>query len=67
MMAGEKRIKTATLNLRIDPEMKEGIEELARRSRRSVTSYIETLIARELEDDADFRAKAAASAKRKKR
>lgn len=36
--------KTATLNLRIDPELKAALERAARAERRSVTNLIEKLI-----------------------
>jgi len=58
------RIKSKTLNLRIDPALKEAAEQAAAEERRSLTSYIEKLI------DDDLRAReakrAAAAPKRRK-
>ena len=36
--------KTATLNLRIEPSVKEALREAARRERRSISNLIEVLI-----------------------
>ena len=41
--------KTATLNLRIDPAIKEAIREAAIRDNRSVANMVETLIRRHCE------------------
>jgi hypothetical protein len=38
------RLKSKTLNLRIDPELKDAAEQAAAEERRSLTSYIEKLI-----------------------
>jgi hypothetical protein len=38
------RIKSKTLNLRIDPELKDAADKAAAEERRSLTSYIEKLI-----------------------
>ena len=38
------RIKTATLNLRVDPALKEALREAAGREHRSVANMIEMLI-----------------------
>jgi hypothetical protein len=58
------RIKSKTLNLRIDPALKGAAEQAAAEERRSLTSYIEKLI------DDDLRAReakrAAAAPKRRK-
>jgi hypothetical protein len=54
------RLKSKTLNLRIDPELKEAAEQAAAEDRRSLTSYIEKLI------DDDLRKRAAAKAKGRK-
>jgi hypothetical protein len=40
----EKRLKTATLNLRIHPDLKDAAERAARDDHRSVTSLIEKLL-----------------------
>ncbi len=42
--------KTATLNLRIDPAIKEAARAAAVREHRSVANFIETLIRRHCED-----------------
>ncbi len=42
--------KTATLNLRIDPAIKEAAREAANREHRSVASFIEILIRQHCED-----------------
>lgn len=47
------RTKTATLNLRIDPTLKEALREAALREHRSVANMIELLI-REYCRDADI-------------
>jgi len=44
------RTKTATLNLRIEPELKAAAERAATDDRRSVTSLIEKLLAEYLEE-----------------
>ncbi len=44
------RTKTATLNLRIEPELKEAAERAATDDRRSVTSLIEKLLAEYLRE-----------------
>jgi hypothetical protein len=44
------RTKTATLNLRIDPGVKEGIRIAAERDHRSVANMIEILIRRHCAD-----------------
>ncbi len=41
--------KTASIGIRIEPEFKEALEEAARADRRSVASYIEKLIADDLQ------------------
>ncbi len=43
-------IKTATLNLRIDPAIKDAVRQAALREHRSVANFIETLIRRHCED-----------------
>jgi hypothetical protein len=40
----EKRLKTAQVNLRLQPEMKEAAERAAASDRRSLTSLIEKLL-----------------------
>ena len=40
----EKRIKTATLNLRIDPDLKIAAERAAAADNRSLTSLVEKLL-----------------------
>jgi hypothetical protein len=47
----EKRIKTAQVNLRLEPALKAAAEKAAAADHRSLTSYIEKLIA----DDIDGR------------
>lgn len=42
--------KTTTLNLRVDPAIKEAIREAALRENRSVANMVETLIRRHCED-----------------
>jgi len=44
-----KMAKTAAIGIRIEPELKESIEVAAKAERRSVASYIEKLIADDLE------------------
>lgn len=44
----QPRIKSATLNLRIDPALKAAVEKCAAQDRRSVTSLIEKLLAEHL-------------------
>jgi hypothetical protein len=39
------RLKSATLNLRIDPELKEAAEKAAADDRRSLTTLVEKLLA----------------------
>jgi predicted HicB family RNase H-like nuclease len=39
-----KRVKSATLNLRVSPEFKERLEEEATKVRRSVTNYVEATL-----------------------
>jgi len=41
--------KTAAIGIRIEPELKDAIEEAARSDRRSVASYIEKLIVDDLD------------------
>jgi predicted HicB family RNase H-like nuclease len=41
----QHRNKTATLNLRVDPKLKDAAEEAAAKDRRSLTSLIEKLLA----------------------
>ncbi|MGO7152753.1 DUF1778 domain-containing protein [Rhizobium leguminosarum] len=41
--------KTAAIGIRIEPELKEAIEAAAKAERRSVASYIEKVIADDLE------------------
>jgi hypothetical protein len=41
--------KTAAIGIRIEPELKDAIEHAAKAERRSVASYIEKLIADDLE------------------
>ncbi|MBV9072124.1 MAG: toxin-antitoxin system HicB family antitoxin [Acidobacteria bacterium] len=43
-MKAPKRMKTATLNLRVSPDFKERLEEEADETRRSVTNYIEATL-----------------------
>lgn len=43
-MYAAKRVKTATLNLRVSPQFKERLEEEAAKTRRSVTNYIEATL-----------------------
>ena len=42
--------KTSTLNLRIDPALKEALREAALRDRRSIASMVEILIVRYCEE-----------------
>lgn len=42
--------KTATLNLRIDPALKEALREAAEQEHRSVTNMVELLIRRHCEE-----------------
>jgi len=44
------KIKTATLNLRIDPSVKEGIRIAADQEHRSVANMVEMLIRRHCDD-----------------
>jgi len=44
------KIKTATLNLRIDPRVKEGIRIAADKDHRSVANMVEMLIRRYCDD-----------------
>jgi hypothetical protein len=44
----EQRKKTATLNLRIDPPLKEAAEKAAADDRRSLTSLVEKLLTEHL-------------------
>lgn len=46
----EQRKKTATLNLRIAPELKEAAEKAAADDQRSLTSLVEKLLADHLRD-----------------
>lgn len=46
----EQRKKTATLNLRIAPEIKEAAEKAASDDQRSLTSLVEKLLADHLKD-----------------
>lgn len=41
--------KTAAIGIRIEPEMKEALEAAAKAERRSVASYIEKLVADDLQ------------------
>ena len=41
--------KTANLALRISPEIKEALEAAAKADRRTVSSYVETVLATDLE------------------
>lgn len=41
--------KTAAIGIRVEPELKDAIEVAAKAERRSVASYIENLIADDLE------------------
>jgi hypothetical protein len=43
-MTEEQRQKTATLNLRLDPEIKAALEQAAKDDRRTITSLIEILL-----------------------
>jgi hypothetical protein len=40
----DRELKTATLNLRIEPALKHALEKAARAERRSLTGYIEMLV-----------------------
>ena len=46
----EKRQKTATLNLRIDPALKQAADKAAADDRRSLTNLIENLLADHLQE-----------------
>jgi hypothetical protein len=59
-MTAEKRIKTAQVNLRLEPSLKAAAERAAAADMRSLTSYIEKLIA----DDLQARKATPASRKR---
>jgi predicted HicB family RNase H-like nuclease len=59
MSEKQNRTKTATINLRVDPEVKAAAERAAAADRRSLTTYIEMLI----EDD--VRRKSAPSGRRR--
>jgi hypothetical protein len=64
----EKRQKTATLNLRIHPKLKEAAERAASEDHRSVTSLIEKLLSDHLKATGHLPAdgpKASGKAKRK--
>jgi hypothetical protein len=56
----EKRIKTAQVNLRLEPSLKAAAERAAEADHRTLTSYIEKLIMD------DMRTKKAAPAPRKR-
>lgn len=43
-MSDHPRVKSAVLNLRIEPEIKAALEQAAKDERRSVTSYVEMLL-----------------------
>jgi hypothetical protein len=43
-MPDHPRVKSAVLNLRIEPEIKTALERAAEDERRSVTSYVEMLL-----------------------
>jgi predicted HicB family RNase H-like nuclease len=55
----QNRTKTATINLRVEPELKAAAERAAAADRRSLTTYIEMLI----EDD--VRRKSAPAARKR--
>jgi hypothetical protein len=42
-------VRTASLGIRIEPEVKEALEEAARADRRSVAQYVELLIIKDLQ------------------
>jgi hypothetical protein len=44
MAGGRPKIKTATMTLRIDPEIKAAAEKAAARDRRSLTNLVEVLL-----------------------
>lgn len=44
MPLGKPKIKTATMNLRVEPQIKVAAEAAAKLTRRSVTSFIEVLV-----------------------
>jgi len=44
MLKGKPKLKTATLNLRIDPTIKLAAEKAAQQAHRSVTNFVEVLI-----------------------
>jgi predicted HicB family RNase H-like nuclease len=48
-MAKPKRRETSSLNVHLAPEVRQAAEELAKASRRSITTLVEFLIAQEYE------------------
>ena len=48
-MSAKKKSKTAVMSLRVDPTLKAAAETAALKDRRSLTSFIEVLIARHCE------------------
>lgn len=44
MPIGKPKLKTATMNLRVEPKIKLAAEVAAKKTRRSVTSFIEILV-----------------------
>lgn len=49
MVKGEYNMtKTERLQIRISPEMKEQLQELAKKENRTVSNYIESLVVKEL-------------------
>ena len=44
MPIGKPKVKTATMNLRVEPKIKAAAEAAAKLTRRSVTSFIEVLV-----------------------
>jgi predicted HicB family RNase H-like nuclease len=43
-MKAARKVKTATLNLRVSPEFKKRLAEEAAKTRRSVTNYVEVTL-----------------------
>jgi hypothetical protein len=60
----EQRLKTATLNLRIEPRLKKAAEQAAADDRRSMTSLVEKLLQEHLEAKGYLSANATSTARR---
>lgn len=49
-MSDQPKTRSASLGIRVMPEVKEALEKAAKQDRRSVASYVEALIVRDLEE-----------------